>query len=266
MNIWTAKSIQLANEGNYLDRLYEVYPMAENDTREIEADAVFAIKNAICERNDEKLISYLFKQDLFPVKDSYVAYLKRDRASIKRNPKMVKRITGKIYELGAEEVIKRITAPKETNRQIGPLFSNWLRSGALGLPIIDDDTYFLQYSANCIFGGTDETKAAFARRYLGYSRNKGLDFLAKIKGIFILGEAKFLTDFGGHQNAQFDDALSTMKSTFSPTKYNILPISILDGVLYIQGKNKMYTRLVKELGQHEVVISAVLLKEFIESI
>lgn len=27
-------------------------------------------------------------------------------------------------------------------------------------------------------------------------------------GKYVIGEAKFLTDFGGHQNAQFNDAIS----------------------------------------------------------
>ena len=53
-----------------------------------------------------------------------------------------------------------------------------------------------------------------------------------------MGEAKFLTDFGGHQNAQFDDALSTMRTKLERSKYKVLLISILDGVLYIKSKNK----------------------------
>ena len=35
----------------------------------------------------------------------------------------------------------------------------------------------------------------FAEKSLGYNRNKGLDFLARINGKYVIGEAKFLTDF-----------------------------------------------------------------------
>lgn len=35
MNIWTRKSIELANQKNYLDLLYRVYPISENVRREI---------------------------------------------------------------------------------------------------------------------------------------------------------------------------------------------------------------------------------------
>ena len=30
MNIWTQKSIELANQRNYLDLLYKIYPMSNN--------------------------------------------------------------------------------------------------------------------------------------------------------------------------------------------------------------------------------------------
>ena len=58
--------------------------------------------------------------------------------------------------------------------------------------------------------------------------------VARFNGKYIIAEAKFLTDFGGHQNAQFADAISTLKAGCSA-----ITIGILDGVLYIKGKNKM---------------------------
>ena len=39
----------------------------------------------------------------------------------------------------------------------------------------------------------------WAKKTLGYTRNKGLDFIARFNGKYVIGEAKFLTDFGGHQ-------------------------------------------------------------------
>lgn len=39
----------------------------------------------------------------------------------------------------------------------------------------------------------------FAKEHLGYNYNKGLDFVARFNKQFVIGEAKFLTDFGGHQ-------------------------------------------------------------------
>ena len=74
--------------------------------------------------------------DLFPIKDSYVAFLKRDRNAIKRNPETINRLCGRLYEMGLEEMFEKCSTPKETNRQIGPLFKRWVASKALGiLPI-----------------------------------------------------------------------------------------------------------------------------------
>ena len=266
MNYWTERSIAIANTEAYLDRLYEIYPMANNECRNIEADVIDTIIKAIEDEDDTTLINHLLQQELFPIKDSYVAYLRKDNNAILRNPEVVNRITNKIYEIGAEEVIRRIREPKETNRQMGPLFNNWLRSGMLGLTLVETERDFLMNSNDCVFIGSDQAKKEFAHRYLGYNREKGLDFLARVNGLFIMGEAKFLTDFGGHQNAQFEDALATMRTTLGESNYNVLLISILDGVLYIRSRNKMYKRLEDDLTNDEVVLSAVLLSDFIEDV
>jgi len=101
----------------------------------------------------------------------------------------------------------------------------------------------------------------FAQKYLGYKRNKGLDFIARFNGKYIIGEAKFLTDFGGHQNAQFNDAIGTI------TQKNIkaIPIAVLDGVLYIKGKNKMYKSLTEQLKNYNIM-SSLVLREFLYQI
>lgn len=75
----------------------------------------------------------------------------------------------------------------------------------------------------------------------------------------------FLTDFGGHQNAQFNDAIATMKSVLAASQYTVKTIAILDGVLYIKGKNKMFSDLAT-FADDEVIISAVLLRDYLFSV
>ncbi len=82
---------------------------------------------------------------------------------------------------------------------------------------------------------------AFAATHLGYRRDKGLDFIGRFNGKYVIGEAKFLTDFGGHQNAQFADAMATLTDETSTA----IKIAILDGVLYIPGNNKMFKDVTK---------------------
>ncbi len=47
----------------------------------------------------------------------------------------------------------------------------------------------------------------FAKEHLNYNHNKGLDFVARFNGKHVIGEAKFLTDFDGHQNAQINSRI-----------------------------------------------------------
>lgn len=170
-----------------------------------------------------------------------------------------------LVDMGFDEIIEKTTVPKETNRQIGPLFKRWVSSGALSTPVTNDFKVFLTCKENIIFNAGDQTMSDFAKEHLGYDHDKGLDFIAKFNNKYILAETKFLTDFGGHQNSQFKDAISTMKSNLSETTRDVKIISILDGVLYIKGNNKMMKSLLS-FDNDDVVISAVLLRDYLYSI
>jgi hypothetical protein len=98
----------------------------------------------------------------------------------------------------------------------------------------------------------------FAREELNYQHNKGLDFVARFNGKYVIGEAKFLTDFGGHQNAQFADAISTVETKNVKAE----KIAILDGVLYIKGNNKMY-KSVTETYENYNIMSALVLRNYL---
>jgi hypothetical protein len=91
-----------------------------------------------------------------------------------------------------------------------------------------------------------------------YVQNKGLDFIGRFNGNNIIGEAKFLSDFGGHQNAQFSDAISTIMTP----DVDAMTIAILDGVLFIKGQNKMYNDITTTYKNHNIM-SALVLREFL---
>ena len=161
--------------------------------------------------------------------------------------------------MGLEKIYDRCSEPKETNRQIGPLFRRWLKKGTLGVPVLSLQE-FISSEENAVLDASDNEMMKFAKENLGYNRNKGLDFVGRFNGKYIIGEAKFLTDFGGHQNAQFEDAISTIKS-----EGNAIKIAILDGVLYIKGKNKMYKGITEEYKDYNIM-SALVLREFLFSL
>ena len=259
MNYWTQLSIDYANQRNYLDDLFSVYPTIPNGIRELNKELWVEIEKSFEKKNNIKLIENLLKLELFPIKDSYVAYLKRDKSSIKRNPKTIDRLSGRIYEMGLDKVFEKATYPKETNRQIGPLFRRWLNKGSLGVQPVPLKE-FLARKGNVILDAGDNEMMNFAKEHLGYTHNKGLDFVARFNDKYVIGEAKFLTDFGGHQNAQFNDAIY-----MATTKVNAITTAILDGVLYIPGNNKMYKSII-ETNKRQNIMSALVFREFLYQI
>jgi hypothetical protein len=98
-----------------------------------------------------------------------------------------------------------------------------------------------------------------ANRKLHCNLDKGPDFLTKLQERYVIGEAKFLTDYGGHQNAQLEDALRLFKEK----KGQAIRIAVLDGVVWIKEGTKMYRRIVE---LEETALTALLLKEFLESL
>ncbi len=75
-------SIEYANQRSYLDDLFQVYPTIPEGIREIDERLYSDIEEAFRSRNNLLLIKNLLKLDLFPIKDSYVAYLKRDKSAL----------------------------------------------------------------------------------------------------------------------------------------------------------------------------------------
>lgn len=257
MNKWTKLSIEYANQRSYLDDLFQVYPTIPEGIREINNDIWKDVENAFKKKNNITLVKELLKLDLFPIKDSYIAYLKRDKTSIERNPKTINSISGRLYEMGLNKIFERCSEPKETNRQIGPMFKDWLNNKTLGIQPVSIDE-FTSNNEDAILDASDKAMMDFAKEHLNYNHNKGLDFVARFNGQYVIGEAKFLTDFGGHQNAQFNDAINTIETK----KVKAIKIAILDGVLYIKGKNKMH-KSITELYKDYNIMSALVLREFL---
>src|SRR3989338_5580192 len=242
LNPWMEMSIKYAGQRSYLDDLFHVYPTIPEGIRDINGGLWKDVEKAFKKRDNISLLENLLKLDLFPIKDSYVAYLKRDKSALKRNPATADRLAGRLYEMGLDEIFSRSSEPKETNRQIGPLFKRWLRNKSLGVEPLKLDK-FLKAKGNAVLDASDAEMMVFARKHLSYKHNKGLDFIGRFNGKYIIGEAKFLTDFGGHQNAQFNDAIATIKAK----NVKAVKVAILDGVLYIKGNNKMHRDITGKL-------------------
>ncbi|MXY46665.1 MAG: hypothetical protein F4Y44_06685, partial [Chloroflexi bacterium] len=170
MNPWLEMSIRYANQRNYLDDLFRVYPtipegIRPEGIRDIDGAIWEEVVSAFNDRNNTALIESLLKLELFPIKDSHVAYLKRDKSALERNPATVARLCGRIYELGLDKIFERSSEPKETNRQMGPHFQRWLDRKSLGLEPVGLDE-FAATDDNAILAASDIEKGAYAKEYL----------------------------------------------------------------------------------------------------
>lgn len=259
MNLFTQYSIELANQRDYLDQLFSVYTLAPDSIRELDESLWNKIEASYLSGDNRALFENLLKLPLFPIKDGYMPFFKKDLSAVNRNPQTVNRICGRVKELGIDDLYERISQPKETNRQMGPLFRRWVNSGILGLAPVSADE-FSKNNNNAILDGSDKQLQEYAAKHLGYTRNKGLDFVGRFNGKYVIGEAKFISDYGGHQNDQFLDALATVKT---PLNKNVVSVAILDGVLYIKSKNKLF----KTITSADLpVFSALLLRDFLYSL
>lgn len=144
-----------------MDDLFQVYPTIPEGIRDINGGLWKGIEKAFEKRDNIALLENILKLDLFPIKDSYVAYLKRDKEALKRNPATAARLCGRLYEMGLDEIFSRSSEPKETNRQIGPLFRRWLNKKSLGIQPVKMDK-FLATKENAILDGGDAEMMAFA--------------------------------------------------------------------------------------------------------
>jgi hypothetical protein len=272
MGYWTDLSIQYASQRNYLDELFKVYPTVPEGIRDIDKGKWKQVEDSFNAHDNVSLFTHLLYLDIFPIKDSYVAYFignycfLHDPSAIARNPNTINRLCGRLYDMGLDETFDKCTAPKETNRQIGPLFKRWLANDGLGIHPVGLAT-FEKSDENAVLDASDAEMKQWCATHLNYTRDKGLDFVGRFNKKYIIGEAKFLTDFGGHQNAQFADAVGNFVSASTITNADVtaVAIAILDGVLYINSNNKMYRDITTTYKDYNIY-SALLLREFLYSL
>lgn len=257
MNTFLKQSLDYASQRSYLDDLFRVYPTLPDGLRKIDEKVWHSVEEAFERKDNLMLIQQLLKLKLFPIKDGYVDFLRKMPSALKNNPRTVNRLAGRMYELGLNELYKNCSAPKETNRQMGPCFRHWVNSGALGLVPVPLDV-FLGTHEDAILKASDAEASFFAAEHLHYQREKGLDFVARFGGRYVIGEAKFLTAIGGHQNGQFNDAIATLNAPVE----NAVKVAILDGILYVPNKGKLYRSITTDL-QERNIMSALVLREFL---
>lgn len=270
---WKKRSIDLANNQPYLDMLQDsVYDMQPPEDRNLPDSEVERARDAYSEKNFEELVKAFIEFEKFPYSDTYAAFLRHadgDEA-FKNNPETVERIGRRIHNMGIEKALARSSRPKESNRQMGGKFEEWF---------LNLDYKYLSYNdfkeRTCNVGELVVMKEGESKigRYvneeLDVKIDKEPDLLVKknIDGTqkHIVGEAKFLTGFGGHQDRQISDALNLAETA---DKYdNVIGIAIIDGVYLIEirkGLDRKYQNKIRNTDAP--VMSALLLRDFLDSL
>ena len=68
MGYWTDLSIEFANQRNYLDELFKIYPTIPDGIRDIDEHQWHHIEDSFTARNNISLITHLLQLNLFPIK------------------------------------------------------------------------------------------------------------------------------------------------------------------------------------------------------
>jgi len=190
----------------------------------------------------------------FPVKDPYGAFLKKDRQFLQSNPLTVRRIADRILALGERRTIQRLEEPAEFNQQIGPLFQAWLRRTFQFVPALA----FANRAGLVFLEGTDGEIKNYANVALRCGLDRGIDFVAKHRDHFFIGEAKFITDTGGQQAERLRGVVHRFLRLNRGIATRLL---VLDGVPWVNGDNAMHRSLRR---QRKVILSAILLAEYFD--
>lgn len=264
---WIEKSLKLANEEDYLDRLQLIYPVIPSSKRPLSSADKEQLRGLLKSTEDMELVLFLLKLPRFPIKDPYVAFIRRDpERFLKNNPRTLKRIAEAIRKLSFRDILKEVEQPPELNRQIGSLFRDWLMNRANLSKEDSEDKFTIQsYDSPTLYRTTEQKVAHFCRHVLSMAIEKRPDFVIKVKERYLVGEAKFLTDYGGHQDRQFEDVERFLHSSNDPR--NVIRVGVVDGVLWIARENTiMHNKLMQMKKEGKIVLSAIFLEELARSL
>jgi hypothetical protein len=256
MNEWAKRTLSLVEHEDYLDRLQEIYPHHDKE-RDVSQTVIDKIKTSFAaERDDFELLSNLLRLKKFPYDDSYIAFLRKDKDALRRNPKTVERICNNLYKMGVDKVIEGLMQPKKANQQRGNSFQVWTRKK---FSLLEADEFSLSHNGIFLLDGTDDVLQNFCNNVLRAGYTKKPDMVAKVNEKYIIGEAKFASSTGGNQGTGFEDGI-TIASDIHGRAHKIF---LLDGVYWVHKGTKQYKAIDHSAAN---IFSALLLQDFLNSL
>jgi hypothetical protein len=262
LNKWVKKSIEVANSRGYLDKLIEIYPAMILPRRPLEDDARREISSLYEKKDWQELLKLLLRltrrEHPFPIEHPYASIFRQKQGLIETNPETFRKLGEAILSMPIEDVIKGCERPADINRVMGSAFQSWLKRffPAHGIPVLPESE-FEEFQGLCFLDARDKVILDYVNKKLGVKLERGRDFLAKVGNKYVVGEARFLSSSGGSQTRDLRETTSFIKSL----KGKVCAVGVVDGIVWF---NKKYVEMLAELGEDEVILTALLLKDFLE--
>jgi hypothetical protein len=255
INTYKEKSIKLANEGSYLDKLQSVYPVEDGAREKLTTRVKNSIISSYYNEDKIRLIKILLDEvDKFPINDPYVSYLRKDRTFLEKNPKTVERIGNRLLNMEPYEIFSEITKEKEANRKLGYSFQNYLNT--LPFNFVDSKTFLKYDDRILLLAGSNNELLNFVNDKLYIGMNESPNLVAKVGSKIVIGKSKFLSDYGGHQNNQLNKIISFFNFA---TSNSVVLIGLVDGIAWIKRNRKIHKKIVKS---NNFIFSSLLLQDF----
>ena len=162
-----------------------------------------------------------------------------------------------------EEALIRLESPPKLNTQTGPMFRAWSLRAFRSLPLGE-----FQRSCKGVYllNASEEDSFTFVRETLRQALSKRPDLVAKVKGLYILGEAKWVGEPGGNQGKQVDEVLRFC----SLQRGAVRRVGIVDGfpwAVFDKKSGIINNKEAVKIQESEYdVLSALLLRDYFQAL
>lgn len=262
LNEWVLRSMELFESTPYLDNLLEVYPLETAVPSHLEQRLKRRIISAHQSRRTNELISILQGEVKFPYDEPLAYLIKEVQNCLDANPQQINRIANTLYAMTAEELVIRLESAPKLNTQMGPMFTNWLRTN---FQLLNIENFQRSREGIFVLSSSEEEGKNFVNDVLNQNLRKRPDLVAKVNETYIVGEAKWIGRSGGNQNNQVRDVLDFCQDQ----RGAVIRVGIIDGFPWATRKinnsiiNDKVNVLVQEFPYD--IVSALLLEEYLNT-
>lgn len=232
--------------GSYIDDLQKKgpYEIERGGEKNIDEEKIKRAKNAHAGEDPKEVVKAFLQLPKFAYEEPFLGLIKHsDCEAIENNPETVKDIAEEIWDMDIEDALARPLSSAVANRQFGGSFISWAKEKvgrAVSYNVFQETTP--DRGEAIIMNESGKEMKRFLKER-GYNLDKEPDMLVKKtdktgETFLIVCEAKFNTDFGGHQTENTNDAKEVAETIHCSDNEDI-GIMVIDGVSVIEPRDSM---------------------------